>query len=40
MSWGCPDLLKSKKGMGMVSNGWESTISLFRDYNPFGSRDI
>ena len=33
-------MLKSKSGMDMVSNRWESMISLFRDYIPIGYRDI
>ena len=40
MSWGCPGMLKSSSGMDVVSNRWESIISLFRDYIAIGSRDI
>ena len=40
MSWGCPGMLKSSSDMDVVSNGWESIIYLFRNYNPIGSRDI
>ena len=40
MSWGCPGMLKSSSDMDVVSNGWESYIYLFRNYNPIGSRDI
>ena len=40
MSWGCPNMLKSRSSMDVVSNRWESIISLFRGYIPLGSRDI
>ena len=39
MSWGCPGIFESSRGMDVVSNRWESIISLFRDYIPIGSRD-
>ena len=40
VSWGCPGILKSRSGMDMISNRWESIISLFRNCIPIGSRDI
>ena len=40
MYQGCPGILKSSSGIDVVSNRWQSIISLFRDYIPFGSRDI
>ena len=40
MSWGCPDMLKSRSGMDVVSNRWESIMPLFRGYIPLGPRYI
>ena len=40
MSCGCPGILKSRSGMDVVSNRWESIISLFKGYIALGSRDI
>ena len=40
MSWGWPGMLKIMSCMDVISNRWESIISLFRGYIPFGSRDI
>ena len=33
-------MLKSRSDMDIVSNRWESIRSLFRNYIPFGARDI
>ena len=40
MSWGYQSILKSKSGMDVVSNRWESIMSLFRSYISLGSEDI
>ena len=39
MSWGRPGMFKSRNDMDLVSNRWESIISLFRGYIPFGFRN-
>ena len=40
MPWDCPAMLKSRIGMGVVSNRWKSIIYLFRGYIFIGSREI
>ena len=40
MSWGFPGILKSKSGMDVVSNRWESVSSFIKSYIPLDSRDI
>ena len=39
MSWGCPNMFKSRSSMNVVSNRWGPIRSLLRGYNPLGSRD-
>ena len=34
MSWGCPGILKNRSGIDVVSNRWESIMSLFTGYTP------